>query len=800
MSPLEQTPEEFDAIRALLLRYESAEVMALSSLTGTRVTVPAEIVALWPLQVDASIAQPLDLLDDRSRSIMFAASERARRLGAAEAIVEDHFGNQIALGVIRSLHFGVDLFLFQECPSFQTIADDQNDPRPRIQARIETTIDGAITDIDNRAAPFFSHLAEGTNVTQPGDLHPASQYAVTDAWTRVAEGRSDFERVRLRFDNEEERLYADLDVYPETHNGETKIVVDALDVTADVEVLDALRRSEEQFRTLAETLPVGVFVVGPFGALTYSNGHLRDIMGIAEGDEFGWLDRFHSDDRERLEAEIVDLPTTHRIDVEVRVLGADGSVRWCRMAARDLRGENGELESVVGLLEDVTEMRSLQNRLERQARLDSLTTLPNRATLLHHLSAALDRTAESADHLAVLFVDLDGFKLVNDTQGHSVGDLLLQSVAQRFRTTMRPGDVVARFGGDEFIVVAESLTSPDDAMAIAARLHETLAEPIIVHGQAIRTSASVGVAMAGHLPSSGDQLVGDADLAMYEAKRLGRNRTVLYDVSLRQRAAQRFDITTDLQHARARDELRLEYQPLFDLGAHRVIGVEALIRWDHPSHGRLMPGSFIQLAEENGLILDIGDWVIEQACADLAKLRHQGVVDDDFIISVNVSTAQLTALNDLITTSEIAIDCQGLKNSDLIFELTESIPIDAIPEAAGRIEQLTDKGFGLAIDDFGTGYSSLEYLTSLPFSILKLDPSFTSRLTEADAASAVLESLVSMSTRIGFSIIAEGIETSEQLDLLRASGVRRGQGHMLARPQPLAKLRDSLIAVNSISV
>ncbi|MCL4125315.1 UNVERIFIED_CONTAM: hypothetical protein GTU68_009010 [Idotea baltica] len=464
---------------------------------------------------------------------------------------------------------------------------------------------------------------------------------------------------------------------------------------------------------------------------------------------------------------------------------------WSRWAGSDVRDEHGHVEYVVGFVEDISEWRELNHQIAYQASFDGLTDLPNRITLVEELRDRLE--AQMPPKMTgVLFIDLDGFKLINDTQGHNVGDIVLLEVAQRFRRALRPDDLIGRFGGDEFVVVASDISDGEEAKAIGRRLHEILSTPVLADGRIITVNASIGIALSEHNASSSEQLIGDADIAMYEAKATGRNRSVVFDATLRARASQRFDMTADLRHARRRRELRLDYQPIIDLKTEKMIGAEALVRWDHPVMGRISPAVFVPLAEEIGLIDDVGEWVVEQACADLDRLRGQGLADDDFTISVNASAQQFTNVAILATSTLASLDQFGLKPSNLRFELTESVPLTQIPDAANRIRQLTNYGFGLAIDDFGTGYSSLGYLTMLPFDILKLDLTLTAQLEPGSPALAVVDSLIRMSNEMDFKIVAEGIETDKQQALLTDAGVQLGQGYFISRPVPLGSLIELL--------
>lgn len=570
-----------------------------------------------------------------------------------------------------------------------------------------------------------------------------------------------------------------------------EIVIDFYDESHERQAIGALAQLQTQFTMLSETLPVGVFVVDRHGRLEFNSQRMREMFGHPGVSDHSWTDFVHPDDRYLVDGALRDLERNRRCNIEVRGVRADGSVGIFRVAAADVRNEDDDVISLVGFVEDITEQRDLYRRIEFQNSFDDLTELPNRSAVLEQLRAAL-ADEPSGTQTGVLFIDLDGFKLINDTQGHSVGDIVLVEVATRFRRAVRSRDVIGRLGGDEFVVVAPGLRDHDEAETLANRLHDILSTPVLADGRIISVSASIGIAMTGEAPATSEQLIGDADIAMYEAKGDSRSRTVVFDAPLRARAAQRFDMTADLRHARRRRELRLEYQPIIDLETDRLVGAEGLVRWEHPAMGRIGPDVFIPLAEEIGLISDIGEWVVEQACADVDRLRARDLIPDDFVVSINASAHQFNNVATLATSCLAALDQYGLSPANLRFELTESVPINQIPEAANRIRQLTNYGFGLAIDDFGTGYSSLGYLTTLPFDVLKLDLSLIAQIDFGSAAMAVVGSLTRMSHEMGFTIVAEGIENARQKQLLHAAGVQHGQGYHISRPVPLAGLMDLL--------
>jgi len=374
------------------------------------------------------------------------------------------------------------------------------------------------------------------------------------------------------------------------------VLIDLHDRSHQYAALDALQHSQERFDQLSETLPVGVFLVEPEGRVKFASERLREQFGPHIATGFNWLDIIHPDDQAMVAKAFVELAENRRFSMELRGKRADGQYCWWRWAGSDVRDEHGALEYVIGFVEDISEWRELNSQIAYQASFDGLTNLPNRITLVDELRARLDRQ-DPTMMTAVLFVDLDDFKLINDTQGHSVGDTVLIEVAERFRRALRPHDLVGRFGGDEFVVVASDISGPDEAETIGRRIHDTLSTPVLADGRIITVNTSIGIALSEHESASSEQLIGDADIAMYEAKASGRNRTVIFDATLRARASQRFDMTADLRHARRRRELRLEYQPIVDLQTKDIVGVEALVRWEHPTMGRINPAVFVPLAE-----------------------------------------------------------------------------------------------------------------------------------------------------------------------------------------------------------
>ena len=438
----------------------------------------------------------------------------------------------------------------------------------------------------------------------------------------------------------------------------------------------------------------------------------------------------------------------------------------------------------------VVERRSFERRLQHQALHDPLTGLPNRTLLLDRLRHALTLSRRNDSMTAVLYVDLDRFKAVNDNLGHGSGDQLLLEVAGRLPTALRAGDTFGRLGGDEFVVICEGLSSPDDATLVAERIVRSLTGPFQLSAGEVFIAASVGVAIAHGGEPEAEQLLADADLAMYRAKERGRGRYTIYDESMRSRLTDRIAIENELRHALQRRELTVFYQPIVELEGSTIAGVEALVRWRHPERGLLGPAEFVGVAEETGLILPLGDFVLAEACGQLARWRGAGIGPPSLSMAVNVSIRQLehAGFVDRVTT---ALNNAGLDPSALVLEVTESVLMDDVT-IVGQLSELRALGVQLAIDDFGTGYSSLDRLRRLPVATLKIDKSFVDELETAPAAEPLVAAMIAMAHRLGLGVIAEGVETEGQLHALRELGCGSAQGYLFSRPVPARTLASRL--------
>ncbi|HEY2812657.1 MAG TPA: PAS domain S-box protein [Acidimicrobiales bacterium] len=470
--------------------------------------------------------------------------------------------------------------------------------------------------------------------------------------------------------------------------------------------------------------------------------------------------------------------------------GAEIPVSALFLAHRD---SEGGIEFVSSVTRDISERKAFEERLEYQATHDPLTGLPNRTLFLDRLELALARSRRSNRMVAVLFCDLDHFKVVNDSLGHSAGDRLLVAMAQRLRDALRPGDTVARFGGDEFVILCDELTTQQDAVYIAERIHRAVVEPLTVGSTEVFAAMSIGIAFA-RADTGPETMIRDADAAMYLAKERGRARYEVYDETMRATLVERLDVESALRRALTRHELRVFYQPTIDLATGAIVGVEALLRWDHPERGLLTPADFIDVAEETGLIVPIGAWVIEQACRQAQRWQVSRPAAEHLLVSVNLSGRQLDTPT-LIDTVREVIERTGVDPSLLGLEITESVVMRDPVASTVALQALKDLGVRLAVDDFGTGYSSLAYLRRFPVDLLKVDRAFVDGLgpdTGNAEDRAIVAAVVSLAHTLGMQAIAEGVETAEQLAELRALDCDMAQGFLMAKPLTAPALDDLL--------
>ncbi len=471
---------------------------------------------------------------------------------------------------------------------------------------------------------------------------------------------------------------------------------------------------------------------------------------------------------------------------------------WCRrkngrvfaewLTTTAVKDAKGEITHYVGTFSDITQNKEAEAKIHRLAYYDHLTNLPNRRLMMDRLNQALASSERSGHHGALLFLDLDNFKVLNDTRGHAVGDLLLKEVAQRLRVEVREGDTVSRLGGDEFVVLLEELSVDATEAALAAqvvseKLGSTLAAPYNLDGCEFHYSASIGVTLfLGHADSV-DTLLRQADMAVYRAKQDGRNRQCFFDPTMQSKLDEHSALVVDLRQAVLRGELALYLQPQMD-DMQRIIGAEALLRWQHPQGGLVMPDVFIPVAEETGLIIPIGQWVLECACSQI-KVWSEHAATRELCLAINVSPLQFRQSGFVADVEHILL-ATGADPHRLRIELTEGLVIDNVADTIDRMQVLKALGISFSMDDFGTGFSSLSYLKRLPLDELKIDRSFVNDLVTDPNDAAIAQTIIIMGQTLGLNVIAEGVETEEQLALLKQYGCNAYQGYLFSRPLPLS--------------
>jgi diguanylate cyclase (GGDEF)-like protein/PAS domain S-box-containing protein len=572
---------------------------------------------------------------------------------------------------------------------------------------------------------------------------------------------------------------------PET--GElTEMQTSSRDVTARVAADAALRESEQRWRVALARAPIGVALAAPDATLQMVNSRLAEILGFAPDELLGMtlLELTHPDDLQMTltaNARLRD-GLAESYELEKRYVSRAGDVVWARTRTTVLRDDAGVLYQAMILVEDVTEARRARDLLEHRSVHDAVTDLPNRLLMTDRLEQAL-RRSRPAGRVGVLYCDLDRFKTVNASVGHERGDDVLREVAARFTAAIHPTDTLARLSGDEFVVICEDVGCEQQLGELADAVAASLLIPMSVGGKPYTISVSIGATLAD-ADTPTNQILDEAESALLIAKRTGRSRREIFDASLRGGSGvDRLSIESELHTAVAEGQLRLYYQPIVEIAGRRLVGYEALVRWQHPTRGLLGPADFLPIAEDSALMGPIGAWVLDHATMTAAGWQPiDGVVP---WVSVNVSAQQL-GRPEMVPSVEKALRASGLPASRLKLEVTETALFAGAGAAMADLHRLAALGVAMALDDFGTGYSSLTLLREVPVSVLKLDRSFVGHLGQDAGSTAIVQAVIALGDMLGLQTVAEGVETTEQADLLHSFGCTLGQGYLFGRPAPLS--------------
>ncbi len=592
-------------------------------------------------------------------------------------------------------------------------------------------------------------------------------------------------RVILR-DKTERYLHGQAELICDKHSGRPlKLVGTVQDITERRRTDAALRESEFKLRTLFTSMNEGLTQVDNNEVIEFVNDRLCEITGFTREEMIGkkTLDLFFDDEGRSL---VIKVNKERQKGIsgqyEARIRTKSGELLWVLVSGAPIISEDGKTTGTLGMFMDISERKRVESQLLHDAFHDGLTGLANRALFMDHLRQTIERCkSRHSNYYAILFLDFDRFKVINDSLGHAEGDELLKQITRRLEAVTRTGDLLARLGGDEFVLLLTEMLDINDAIQVAERIQSDLIEPFNLSGNEVFISASIGIALSTDGHKRAEDMLRDADIAMYRAKAKGKARYQVFNQAIRTQATTRLQIETEIRSALERGEFELHYQPIMNLETQGLSGFESLVRWRHPKRGMISPDDFIPAAEENGLILPLGNWILEESCRQMLEWQNVYPRASELVVSVNLSSKQFLQTN-LAAQVARTLKTTGLSARSLKLEITESYLMDNSEKAVKIMNRLRSLGVEMSLDDFGTGYSSLSYLHRLPVNSLKIDRSFISRMTESEENYEIVRTIVKLAKNLKMYVVAEGVETAEQLAQLTRLHCSQGQGYFFSKP------------------
>lgn len=638
---------------------------------------------------------------------------------------------------------------------------------------------GDFTDLED----FFRNVYQ-----DPGEREQVRQRILQDIASGDVEKMS-WDDLRITCRDGSEKILAVQNIPLPTMN---LMISTVQDITEQKMVEQALRESERRYQVMAESSPVGIFRLDTQGRCAHVNKRWREMAGLTLIHAVGesWAVAIHPEDRDEVEETWQAALLERRpYKTECRFRRPDGMITWVFCQAEPIFDTHGSLEGFIGSVTDISRRKRTEEEVRQLAYYDTLTHLPNRTFFQEQLERALGTAVRTGRHVALLFCDLDNFKDVNDSLGHDKGDLLLKAIAQRLNSCIRRGDTLCRLGGDEFVLLLPSVSNDREVVSVARKIQESMKHSFDLAGHEVFSTTSIGIAVYPEDGNTFNTLLKHADMAMYAAKARGRNRYRFFCEDMNRRAVERVSMEAGLRQAVANEELSLAWQPQFDLRTGQLVGVETLLRWDHPVLGRIMPAKFIPLAEETGLIHGIGEWVLRTACAQMCRWKDEGF--GPLRLAVNLSAGQFNEPG-LVEMVRRILRETGLDPSWLELEITESMLMQDQDVALKTMLSLNHDGVNLALDDFGTGFSSLLYLKNYPIGRIKIAREFVQDITGDNNDAAIAGTVIAMASNLSMQAVAEGVETQEQADVLRELGCPEVQGFFFARPMTAEQFREQL--------